>query len=67
MAVGRGEIRIPGELTVEMGVDIDKPRCHQSACGIDFAPGNARLAAHLHQAGISHRYIARYLGKNSSQ
>ena len=31
--------RVPPDLRIEMGVDVDEPRCHEEALGIDDPPG----------------------------
>ena len=47
----RGQDRVPGGLTVEVGVDVDETWCHHQTVGIDFSgPGAIDVRGHVGDA-----------------
>ena len=57
MAVRGREVRVPGELAVKMGVDVDESGRHQRAGGVYLTPGRAGFSADLREPAVSHRDV----------
>ena len=51
-------MRIPGHLTVVMGVDINKAGCHRQTTRVDLFACLAFHLPHRHDSAIAHRDVA---------
>ena len=58
MPTGRTEVRIPGDLPVVMGVDIDPAWSDQQPGSVDFALGGASLAPNRRDGSRVDRDVA---------
>ena len=58
----RREVRVPGRLTVEVGVDVDEARRDGEAVGVELASGTGRSGGHaadLDDHAVGHRDVGR--------